>query len=244
MVLEELYSEKNLAFMILYMEYAIKHNLTKEFELTKMGPSDIAAHILQFARLFAEELVGGDMGEGGNLVTGVVGTALDTVTRAEAGGWTEDGSPSAAEGGLQSEFSAATTEGDSDDARSRSRSPGEDGVDGVGLRESSMERRQRAREEVAERPEGGVESYRSDRIQKGLHRPHQFLGIDMKPFHRAADGAAALQREPAHAARSGTAMDFANPLHACVPTILLDRRHLRHGPNPRAWVVQDELPAA
>ena len=64
MVLEELYSEKNLAFMILYMEYAIKHNLTKEFELTKMGPSDIAAHILQFARLFAEELVGGDMGEG------------------------------------------------------------------------------------------------------------------------------------------------------------------------------------
>ena len=58
----QLYSKRVLALMCLYMEHAIKHDLVSQYQLDEVGPSDIASHLIQFTRLFAEDLVRGDSG--------------------------------------------------------------------------------------------------------------------------------------------------------------------------------------
>merc|ERR1711865_536903 len=61
-LLEQMYTTHNLANMVLYMEYAIKYGLADKCELKTIGPSDIASHLIQFTREFAEALAGGAQG--------------------------------------------------------------------------------------------------------------------------------------------------------------------------------------
>ena len=203
-LLEQLYSARNLSYMVLYMEYAIKHDLTRKFKLDKLGPSDIASHILQFTRIFAEELVTGDNGgvggggdDGMNAFNG-----LNDGVQVEAGGW-----QNAEDTNRQSSMVAATT---SSAATSFSGIAEEE--QGTGSRESSAERLKAARRKAGVRDDEKQE-YASDSNGLFFFRPHRVMGIDMKPYHEAKG----LEREVLHADRTGTAMDFANPLHACAP---------------------------
>lgn len=149
LLLEQLYSEKNLSYMVLYMEYAIKNGLTEKFKLDQLGPSDLASHILQFTRIFAEELVGADNG-GASVMEGGV-DAFSNLTggqQVEAGGWNDQEDMM-----RQSSMVARATE--SDESRSRDNTP-EGGEEERGSRESSTERRSMAiRTEGLEDAQGG-----------------------------------------------------------------------------------------
>jgi hypothetical protein len=150
MLLEQLYSSKNLSYMVLYMEYAIKNKgLTSKFKLDQLGPSDLASHILQFTRIFAEELVGGENGGGGGMMNDGMnafnGMSNVDGQQAEAGGWNNEEDVM-----RESAMFAATTDGArmnlNDGARAAAIGvtggpDGAAGEDGRSSRESSAERR-------------------------------------------------------------------------------------------------------
>lgn len=57
MLLEELYDDRTLAYMALYLEYVIKHDLGARFGLNEAGPSDLCSQVLQFGKTYALDLL-------------------------------------------------------------------------------------------------------------------------------------------------------------------------------------------
>eukprot|EP01050_Picozoa_sp_SAG11_P001002 SAG11_NODE_40_length_21525_cov_16.276066_2_plen_1632_part_00 len=60
LLMEELYDEKTLAYMILYLEYAIKHDLGGKYKLNEAGPSDVIGQVLQFGKIYMKDLLSGE----------------------------------------------------------------------------------------------------------------------------------------------------------------------------------------